>query len=609
MCGIIGYVGKRFCTELLLQGLEKLEYRGYDSSGISVLESGSIRTFKVSGRIAELRKVIRKAGTTDSELGIGHTRWATHGKPSQENAHPHLSNDRTYAVVHNGIIENYAELKEELLAKGYQFTSETDTEVVAILLEECAEKSVLQTIQRVVSRLKGSYALGILHAGSPDKLYCVRRSSPLLIGCGEQENWITSDATAVLQHTRKIVALADGEIACLTPETVSVFDSQLTPLKKEVMHIFGEVPVAEKNGYEHFMRKEIQEQPNTLRAALNGRLTEDSVLMPEWKLSREELQQIDRICISACGSAYHAGIFGKYILEQLLRLPVEVDVASEFRYRTPVLNERTLCIFISQSGETADTLAALREANRCGCKTLSVVNVVGSSIASESQTVLYTQAGPEIAVATTKAYSNQLILLNLIGLYLAERLDILTKETRRRLIEELKRLPNAVEQVLALESEIQKQATLCATQNEVCFIGRNLDYAVALEASLKLKEISYIHSEAYAAGELKHGTISLIEEGSLVIALLCTESIADKTISNIKEVRTRGAKVLCIVSEDLKEKAKEECDSLITIPTVEALFRPSVAVVAMQLFGYHVAKMRNCDIDKPRNLAKSVTVE
>lgn len=609
MCGIIGCVGITPCAGILLNGLEKLEYRGYDSAGIAVLEHGKIYTFKEKGRLDNLCSAIENGANLVGTIGIGHTRWATHGKPSKENAHPHMSNHGVFAVVHNGIIENYATLRSELIAKGYSFYSQTDTEIIAVLIEDLYEGDVLQAIRAAVEMLDGSYALGILCTDTPDVLYCVRKHSPLIIGVGEQQQFIASDVTPLLNYTRTVCQLADGEMAVLSKHHVQVYDDHLNPVEKETTFIQWNVETAEKGGYDHFMLKEIFEQPKAVRDTLEPRIRDGVFHLDELNFTMEELKKINKIFIIACGSAYHVGVVGKYVLEHFTRLPVESDVASEFRYRNPIMDQKTLCIIISQSGETADTLAALREARKRGARTLSIVNVVGSTIANESENVLYTAAGPEISVATTKAYSTQMALLYGIGLYLAHARESIAPAFYAAAIEGLLGLPAQIEEVLGWNDTLSALAQRYAYLDHAYFLGRNLDYGVALEASLKLKEISYIHSEAYPAGELKHGTISLIEEGTFVVGILCCEALLEKTLSNIKEVRARGAEVLCLTTEQHMAAARKESDHVITVPDCFPYFLPSLEVVPMQLLGYHIARARNCDIDKPRNLAKSVTVE
>lgn len=609
MCGIIGFTGTENATPLLLDGLEKLEYRGYDSAGIAVLEDENIDIIKTEGKIENLRNKIAKSQNPSGTIGIGHTRWATHGKPSDENSHPHYSKSRRFAVVHNGIIENFAELKKELIGKGYIFHSETDTEVVAHLLDDCYTGDFFTTVVKAVDRLTGSYSLGILCKDVPDKLICVKKASPLIVALSDKGNFIASDITAILAHTRNIYKMKDDEIAIVGKSDVSFFTKDGSPIDKEMEKVTWDVDAAEKGGYDHFMIKEIKEQPEAIRATISPRINDDNTINLEGvSLTDSQLASYKRIYITACGSAYHVGVVGKYVIEELARVPVEVDVASEFRYRYPLVNEETLVIVISQSGETADTLEALRESKNRGAHTISIVNVVGSSIASESDDVLYTWAGPEISVATTKAYSTQLTLIYLLAIKLALANKTITDSAAANLVEEIKEIPEHIEKIFALEEYIERLSERYTYLHHAYFIGRNVDYAVALEASLKLKEISYIHSEAYAAGELKHGTISLIEPGTSVIALCCCERLVEKTISNAKEVIARGAQVLCVTTEDNKSCANV-CDHAIYIPKINPLFQPSLEVVPLQLLGYYTAKSRKCNIDKPRNLAKSVTVE
>ncbi|MDD6807246.1 MAG: glutamine--fructose-6-phosphate transaminase (isomerizing) [Oscillospiraceae bacterium] len=609
MCGIIGFTGNTEAAPLLLDGLEKLEYRGYDSAGIAVIENESINIIKSEGKIKNLREKIAKNHTPKGFVGIGHTRWATHGKPSDENAHPHYSKSRRFAVVHNGIIENFAELKDELIAKGYIFHSETDTEVVAHLLDDCYDGNFFNTVIAMTKRLVGSYALGIVCKDVPDKIICVKKANPLIVAVSDKGNFIASDITAVLAYTRNVYTMQDDEVAILSKNSVDFYNLNGEPINKEIEKVTWNVDAASKGGYEHFMIKEIKEQPEAIRATLSPRITADGKInLDGISLSDEQIRGFKRIYITACGSAYHVGVVGKYVIEQLARIPVEVDLASEFRYRYPLVDKDTLVILISQSGTTADTLEALREAKRRGARTLSIVNVVGSAIATESDDVLYTWAGPEISVATTKAYSTQLSLIYLIAIRLALATKAITDSVADELISEIQALPEKTEKIFELEDSIQRISERYTYLHHAYFIGRNLDYAVALEASLKLKEISYIHSEAYAAGELKHGTISLIEPGTSVIALCCCERLVEKTISNAKEVMARGAEVLCITTEDNKSCASI-CDHTIYIPKTHPLLMPSLEVIPLQLLGYYTAKSRKCDIDQPRNLAKSVTVE
>ena len=610
MCGIVGYIGKEQAAPILLEGLSRLEYRGYDSAGLAVYDrEKGLQVVKAKGRLQVLYDLTDGGALVPGVMGVGHTRWATHGAPNDVNSHPQVSQSGRIAVVHNGIIENYAKLKEFLESKGVVFASETDTEVVAQLLEYYYDGDLLDAVSKVLHRIEGAYALGIVCADEPDKLVAVRKDSPLVLGYGEGFNLLASDVTAVIKHTREVCYLDDGEVAVLTPGSVQVYNSLLQPVVKEHSHVDWEISAAEKGGYEHFMFKEIMEQPKALRDTIFPRLRGDRVVLDELTITREELERMDRLYIIACGSSYHVGVAAKYILERLLRIPVEVTLASEFRYCDPIVTDRTLALVISQSGETIDTLAAMREAKRLGARLLSIVNVVGSTIARESDDVLYTWAGPEIAVATTKAYSTQLAVIYLVGLYFAELLGRIGAEEYYELVAQLRLLPSKAEEILAHTQEIQYYASIYFNHDSVFFIGRNIDYAVGLEGSLKLKEISYIHSEAYAAGELKHGTISLIEDGTLVVALASWNTLFDKLMSNVKEVKARGADVIGISTASHREQLDALVDSAMTIPDIHPMFLPSLEVIPMQLFAYYVALMRGCDIDKPRNLAKSVTVE
>ncbi len=610
MCGIIGYVGDDIATGYLVSGLEKLEYRGYDSAGIAVIENGRIDVIKSKGRLKVLEeKISEQGGFSNGTIGIGHTRWATHGEPSDLNSHPHLSKSGLFAVVHNGIIENFSILKEKLISQGYEFKSETDTEVVSQLLEKNYDGDLLKAVKKTADVLEGSYALGILCRDYPDKFVCVRRASPLIVGVSDKGNFIASDITAILSYTNNIYKLNDGEIALLSKDEVLFYDQYLQPLKKSVTHIDWDISSAEKCGYEHFMLKEIMEQPEAIRATISPRIKDNgTIALDGVNLTKQDIENLSKIYIVACGSAYHVGVVGKYVIEKLTRIPVEVDIASEFRYRDPIVDGDTLVIIISQSGETADTLAALRMAKSKGARVLSIVNVVGSSIASESDDVLYTWAGPEIAVATTKAYSTQLCMMYILAVHMAKELEKISPNETRRLLSALMAIPEKLEGVLHSAPEIEETAKLFKDLEHAYFIGRGIDYAIALEASLKLKEISYIHSEAYGAGELKHGTISLIEPGTMVVALACVDELFAKTMSNIKEVKARGAKVLCVTTAKHSDELGD-IDYKLIVPDTEALFIGSLEVVPMQLLGYYVSKHRGCDIDKPRNLAKSVTVE
>mgnify|MGYP005895215453 FL=1 len=610
MCGIVGFIGKEQAAPILLDGLSRLEYRGYDSAGLAVYDAEKgLQVVKAKGRLQVLRDLTREGQDVPGLMGVGHTRWATHGAPNDVNSHPQVSQSGRMAVVHNGIIENYAKLKKFLESKGVQFVSETDTEVVAQLLDYYYKGDLLDAVSKVLHRIQGAYALGIVCADEPDKLVAVRKDSPLILGLGQGFTMLASDVTALIRYTREVCYLDDGEMAVLTPDGVKVYNSLVQPVEKETSHVDWEISAAEKGGYEHFMFKEIMEQPKAIRDTISPRLRDGKVVLDDVTITKEELEDLDRLYVIACGSSYHVGMAAKYILERLLRIPVEVTLASEFRYCAPIVTKHTLALVISQSGETIDTLAAMREAKRLGARILSIVNVVGSTIARESDDVLYTWAGPEIAVATTKAYSTQLAVVYLLGLYFADLLGRVTKEEYSVLVEELRALPAKAEVILKDTEKIQYYASIYFNHNSVFFIGRNIDYAVGLEGSLKLKEISYIHSEAYAAGELKHGTISLIEDGTLVVALAGWNELFEKLMSNVKEVKARGADVIGIACENHKEALESLVDSAMTIPEVDPMFLPSLEVIPMQLFAYYVALMRGCDIDKPRNLAKSVTVE
>ena len=614
MCGIVGFIGQEQAAPILLDGLVHLEYRGYDSAGVAVISAqGKLQVEKAVGRLKVLSEQIHGGADLEGCIGLGHTRWATHGAPNIINSHPHVSENGKFAVIHNGIIENYVEIKEFLIGQGIRFKSETDTEVVAQLLEfyynECHD--FLEAVGRVLRRIEGAYALGMLCADCPDRIIAARKDAPLLLGYGKGCNFLASDVTAIIKHTRDVAYMEDGEVAVLTREGIEVYDALEQKVEKKHFTIDWEVSAAEKGGYQHFMLKEIMEQPEALRRAISPRIKDGRVIFDDLKLPVEKMREFTRIFIVACGSSYHVGMIGKYNLEHLLRRNVEVVLASEFRYSDPIVDDKSLVIVISQSGETLDTMAALREAKKRGGYILSIVNVVGSSIARESDDVLYTWAGPEIAVATTKAYSTQLAVLDMIGLAFGEALGTVKKEEYNEAVTELQKLPEKMEQFLASESceAIPKYASQYFNHNSVFFIGRNLDYALGLEGSLKLKEISYIHSEAYASGELKHGTISLIEDGTLVIALGTYAPLFDKAMSNVVEVKARGAEVLALTTEDFREKMENVADATLTIPVTHTVVQPSLGVVPLQLFSYYVALQRGCDIDKPRNLAKSVTVE
>ena len=611
MCGIVGYVGREQAAPILLDGLQRLEYRGYDSAGIAVCGEGGMRVQKAKGRLQVLKDLTHEGADLPGCLGIGHTRWATHGEPNDINAHPHVSRSGHIAVVHNGIIENFAELKGQLLHKGYQFRSETDTEVVVQLLdyyyEQCGD--MMETVRRMINAVEGAYALGIVSADAPDRLIAVRKDAPLLLGFGEGESFIASDVTAIIRHTRDIAYMEDGEMAVLTADGITVYDTLGNEVTKKHHHVDWEIDAAEKGGYAHFMLKEIFEQPRAIREATAARLQGGRVILQDLTMTPEEIRNIGRIIIIACGSSYHVGMVGKYNLERMLRRTVEVCLASEFRYSDPIVGEGDLVIVISQSGETLDTMAALREAKKRGARILSIVNVVGSSIARESDDVLYTWAGPEIAVATTKAYSTQMAVLNLVGLYFGDIMGTVSHETYTAMVRDMQQLPEKMEKVLKDTEAIHALAKECADKEDVFFIGRNLDYALSLEGSLKLKEISYIHSEAYASGELKHGTISLIEDGTLVIALSTYEPLFDKAMSNVVEVQARGAKVLALTTEKHAADLAQRVPMVLSVPEVQQMLLPQLGVLPLQLLAYYIALERGCDIDKPRNLAKSVTVE
>ena len=613
MCGIIGFVGREPAAPILLDGLARMEYRGYDSAGVAVRsETKGLQVKKTKGRLKVLSDLIHGGADLEGNLGIGHTRWATHGEPNDINAHPHVSENGRIAIVHNGIIENYLELKEHLQKLGVTFQSETDSEVVAQLLEyhynEC--HNMLEAVGRVLRRIEGSYAFGIICADYPNALIAARKDSPLILGYGENGNFIASDVTAIIKYTRDVAYMDDGEIAVLTADSIDVFDDELVPVEKHRSTVDWDVSAAEKGGYPHFMLKEIMEQPEAIRKTVSPRIKNGRVVLDDLHLTEEYVRDISRIFIIACGSSYHVGMVSKYNWEKLMRRPVEVTLASEFRYCDPLVDEKSLVVVISQSGETLDTMAAMREAKRRGGRTLAIVNVVGSSIAREADDVLYTWAGPEIAVATTKAYSTQLVLMDLVGLYLADLLGTVEQSEYDAILTEVQSLPEKMQEMLNRDTEdIQYFASRYFNHDSIFFIGRNLDYAMGMEGSLKLKEISYIHSEAYASGELKHGTISLIEQGTLVVALGTYAPLFDKAMSNVVEVKARGAEVLALTTEDFREKMEKTADATVAVPVTHPVLQPSLGVVPLQLFSYYVALQRGCDIDKPRNLAKSVTVD
>lgn len=608
MCGIVGYIGGNQAAPVLIKGLEKLEYRGYDSAGIAVFNNG-INVIKTKGRLAELAEKVKSLGGVEGTMGIGHTRWATHGAPSDINSHPHTSMSGKITVVHNGIIENYIQLKAELENNGYKFVSETDTEVVAQLFDFYYDGNMVDTLIKVIKRVRGSYALAVMCTEKPDEIVAVRKDSPMLIGLGEGENYIASDIPAVLEYTKNYYLLNDNEIVILKKDSVTILDMDKNEIKKDIYNVTWDISAAEKGGYDYFMLKEIMEQPKAIKDTIHPRISDGIVeLENDIKYTDKDIKNINRIHIIACGSAYHAAIVGKYVIEDFARIPVEVDLASEFRYRNPILSKNDVCIIISQSGETADTLAALREAKRQGIRILSIVNVVGSSIARESDDVIYTWAGPEIAVATTKGYSTQLAVMYLLGIKFGRVRGYLSESEEKNLVAELDKIPDYITQLLKLEEDMKALAKEHHDLNDAFNIGRGIDYAIALEGALKLKEISYIHTEAYAAGELKHGTISLIEEGTLVTAIATQDNLYEKLVSNVKEVKARGAYVIAIAKEGNTEIA-EVADKVIYIPRINDKFTSSLVIIPLQLFSYYVAVERGCDVDKPRNLAKSVTVE
>ena len=611
MCGIIGFTGSKQVAPILLEGMTRMEYRGYDSAGIAVVGREKILLAKVSGKVSGLYEKTENGKAFPGTCGIGHTRWATHGAPTETNAHPHLSQNGLFAIAHNGIIENFAPLKQDLLAKGYRFQSETDTEVVAQLLEDNYDGDFQKTVEKVLSMIEGSYAFAILCKDYPDTMFAVKKNSPLILGAGEGFNMFASEITALVSHTREAVYLEDGEYAKVTPEGISLFAEDGTPLPLKTTHVDLSITVAEKGGYEHFMMKEIMEQPEAVERALNPRLKNGEIVLDDFELTPETLKKLDKIVITACGSAYYAGLAGKYAIEKLCRVPVDVQLASELRYNDPLIDEHTLLIVLSQSGETLDTVAALKECKARGATVLAIVNVVGSFISRLADSVLYTWAGPEIAVATTKGYTTQLAVLYLFAVYAARAMGKLDNVQYAALQDELKQLPDAVRAALKLDCDMENLSEHFKTAEHVFFLGRNTDSALAMEGALKLKEISYIHAESYAAGELKHGTIALIEEGTPVVALCCNTALLEKTMSNIIEVKARGAVVTALVPEGAKgaEAAFTYADRVISVPALRDIFASIAAVVPLQLLAYHTAKARGCSIDKPKNLAKSVTVE
>ena len=613
MCGIVGYAGQQQAAPILLEGLSKLEYRGYDSAGVCVHGNNQLQVAKCKGRLQALSDQIDGGKAILGSVGIGHTRWATHGAPSDVNSHPHLSDTRRISVVHNGIIENEAKLRQELQSAGVKFQSETDTEVIANLIGEHYSISgdFLEAVRFAVSKMEGSYALGILCEDHPGTIIAVKKDSPLIVGFGEGEHFIASDVTAILKHTQTVAYLEDGEMAVLKADSVQFMDAQGNPLEKKQELITWEVSAAERGGYDHFMLKEIYEQPNAIRQTISPRIRNGEIVLDGIDLNAEYLKGVRKIYLIACGSAYYVSVLAKYTFEKACRIPTEAIMASEFRYSDPVLDEHNLVIIISQSGETADTLAALKEAKSKGAKTLAIVNVVGSAIAKLADQTIYTWAGPEIAVATTKAFSTQLSVVYLLALHMAKELETMDAQTLASHAKSLEQLPQAVEEVLSEENmeRIREYARQYCQDRDAFYIGRNLDSAVCLEGSLKLKEVAYVHSEAYPAGELKHGPIALIEEGTLVVALATAENLFDKTMANIREVRARGADVLCVTLQELAEEAGKQAQGVIPIPKVEAMFQPSISLIPLQALAYYISIYRGCDVDKPRNLAKSVTVE
>ena len=608
MCGIVGYTGTQEAAPVLLNGLKKLEYRGYDSAGIAVLNGETVSAAKVSGRVSHLCERTEDGKNMPGLAGIGHTRWATHGSPTDVNAHPHVSNDGRFAVVHNGIIENYMALREELAGQGYRFESETDTEVVVHLLEKYYTGNLKKAVLKAASRLEGSYALGVICSDDPDTVMAVREHSPLIIGAGIGENFFASDVTALVPYTRNVIYLEDGEFASITPDGIEVFDGTGRPVTKELNRITWDVRTAEKGGYDHFMMKEIMEQPAAVKATISPRIRGKEIVLDDVRLDAEDLSKIRKIVITACGSAYYAGCAGRYAIEQLCRIPVQVELASELRYSNPLIDPETLVIVLSQSGETADTIAAMNECKSRGARTLAIVNVVGSTVAKLADDVLYTWAGPEIAVATTKGYTTQLAVLYLFALYAARALERIDAETYDRMLKTIRLLPKTIQNALDMNPRIPEFARALHAARTLFFIGRNTDYATALEGALKMKEISYIHAESYAAGELKHGTIALIEDRCPVIALCCNRSVFEKTMNNIVEVKARGAEVLAVAFRS-NERIVAVADEVIRVPDVETVFSSAVEIIPLQLLAYYVAKENGCDIDKPKNLAKSVTVE
>ncbi|AJD29808.1 MULTISPECIES: glutamine--fructose-6-phosphate transaminase (isomerizing) [Clostridium] len=608
MCGIVGYVGFRKASDVIVDGLTKLEYRGYDSAGIAVNDGKEIEFQKYKGRLNVLSENL-ESKPMEGTIGIGHTRWATHGVPSDVNSHPHLNMDETIAVVHNGIIENYMEIKEWLISEGVKFKSETDTEVIAHLVDHYYEGDLLQAVFKTIKKLRGAYALGVVCKDNPEQLVAVRKDSPLIVGIGENENFIASDVPAILKYTRDVYFLDNGEVVTLEKNKVTIYNEKEEKITKEPFHVMWDVEAASKGGYDHFMIKEINEQPNGIKETLVRRLDEDGkIRLDDIKLTKEDLDEINKIYIVACGTAYNAGITGRYAIERFAKIAVETDVASEFRYRNPFIDDKTLIIVVSQSGETADTLAVVREGKEKGARVLAITNVVGSSIAREADDVFYTWAGPEVAVASTKAYTTQLVALYMIALDMGIKRGTITEKFYNDIINELKLIPEKVQKILDQHDEIKEIAKEIKDNEHAFYIGRGLDYNLSLEGSLKIKEISYMHAEAFAAGELKHGTIALIEENTPVVATMTQTDLFEKSISNIKEVKSRGAHVIAITQEGNKE-AEQVGDRVIYIPRTNDILQSIIAVVPHQLLAYYVAILKDRDVDKPRNLAKSVTVE
>ncbi|MGL5416111.1 MAG: glutamine--fructose-6-phosphate transaminase (isomerizing) [Clostridium sp.] len=608
MCGIVGYVGDKKATNFLVEGLSKLEYRGYDSAGVAVNEGGNLVVKKKKGRLSNLEEELTK-NPLNGGVGIGHTRWATHGAPSDRNSHPHLSNDGSIAVVHNGIIENYIELRKFLGEEGYTFKSETDTEVIPNLIEYYYNGDLFEAVVKATERLEGSYAIGVVSKNDENTLIGVRKDSPLIVGLNDTENYIASDIPAVLSYTRKVYLLEDDEFVIMNKEGVTLVDRDGKEIDKEIFNVTWDESAAEKGGFDSFMLKEIHEQPKAIRDTMTSRISlEHGVFFDDFNISKEELEAIDRIYIVACGTAYHAGLMGKASIERLARIPVEVDIASEFRYRNPLVTDKSLVIILSQSGETADTLAALRDCKKAGARVLVVTNVVGSTMSREANHVIYTMAGPEISVASTKAYTTQVLVMHMIAIYFSELRGTVTKEKLDKVKEEMLMLPEKIEEALNIKEDIEKVAKEVKDEKDLYFLGRGMDYSLALEGSLKLKEISYIHSEAYAGGELKHGPIALIEEGTKVVSILTQKNLIDKMISNVVEIKSRGA-INFGVTFKSEEKACQVLDNILFIPETHEILAPIVCAVALQLLAYYVASLKGFDIDKPRNLAKSVTVE